>query len=108
MGSLGGIQTYLGAAQTCETEAELLAAGLDLTEILKSRQVVRLMKLQRVPRGQLLIKGVLEDPRGAIPLIDLRMKLEAAHHGKTDDASVLIVFVNGVEVGLIVDEGCEA
>jgi len=108
MGSFGVMQAYLGAAQTGETEAELLAAGLDLMEILESRQIIGLMRLQRVPRGELLIKGVLEDPRGAIPLIDLRMKLEAAHRGKTDDASVLIVFANGVEVGLIVDGGCEA
>lgn len=108
MGSLSAMQTYLGAIQAEETEAEMLAAGLNLTEILESRQIVGLMKLQGVPRSQLLVKGVLENHRGAIPLVDLRMRLEAAHRGKTDDASVLIVFANGVEIGLIVDGGCEA
>jgi chemotaxis signal transduction protein len=108
MESLRAMQTYLGAIQAEETEAEMLAAGLNLTEILESRQIIGLMKLQGVPRGQLLVKGVLENHGGAIPLVDLRMRLEAAHRGKTDDASVLIVFANGVEIGLIVDGGCEA
>ncbi len=108
MESLRAMQTYLGAIQAEETEAEMLAAGLNLTEILESRQIIGLMELQGVPRSGLLVKGVLEGGRKNIPLIDLRMKLEAAHCGKTDDASVLIVFANGAEVGLIVDGRCEA
>ena len=105
---LGAMQTYLEATQAEETQAEMLAAGLNLTESLKSRQIIGLMELQGVPRSGLLIKGVLEGGRKSIPLVDLRMKLEAAHRGKTDDASVLIVFAGGAEVGLIVDRGCEA
>jgi len=57
----------------------------------------------------MLVKGVLEGDHKAIPLLDLRMKLEAAHQGKTHDASVLIVAAqDGTEVGLIVDHSCEA
>ena len=108
MESLRAMQTYLGAIQAEETEAEMLAAGLNLTEILESRQIIGLMELQGVPRSGLLVKGVLEGGRKNIPLVDLRMRLEAAHRGKTDDASVLIVFANGAEVGLIVDGRCEA
>ena len=57
----------------------------------------------------MLVKGVLEGDHKAIPLLDLRMKFEATHRGKMDDASILIVAAeDGTEIGLIVDRSCEA
>jgi len=101
-------QTFLASAQAEETEAEVLAAGLDVSEILKCRQIVGMMEVQGVPSSTLLVKGILEGEGKTIPLVDLRMKLGATHIGRTDDASVLIVLADGREVGLMVGRSGEA
>ena len=56
----------------------------------------------------MLVKGVLEVDGRSIPLMDLRIKLEAPGPCRTDAAAAIIVQVGEAEVGLIVDTAPEA
>ena len=109
MDPVGAMQTYL-AARARETEAEILAESLNLSEILKSREIVDVMELPHVPRSTLLVKGILEGEEGqqTIPLVDLRVRFDAVDSARTDEAMAVIVSAGTTRVGLIVDRGCEA
>jgi len=85
-----------------------LAACLDAVEILKSLQILDLIELTFVPSSPMLVKGVLEVDGRSIPLMDLRIKLEAPGPCRTDAAAAIIVQVGEAEVGLIVDTAPEA
>ena len=108
MEQLGTTEAFLAAVQVEETREHILAGRLGLTGTLESRQILDIMELPDVPRSTLLVKGMLEGSGKAIPLVDLRMRLDAASCGGAEPASAIIVDLEGSEVGLIVDTVSQA
>lgn len=90
------------------TPAEMLARGYDLLEILRSREVLGLVELAAVPSSPMLAKGVLEVRGKMIPLMDLRVNLDASRSDAADPATALIVRIGQREVGLMLGPACEA
>lgn len=72
-------------------------------EIEKIRSIERLQEVTNVPGTSDFIKGVI-NLRGEItPVIDLKERLQIEISDYTDETRILIIDVNNVQVGLIVD-----
>ena len=108
MEQMGTTQAYLAAARVEETREHILTGRLGPNTVLEARQIIGMMELPNVPNSELLVKGMLEGQGAAIPLVDLRMKLDATSAAGSRSASAIIVDFDGNQVGLIVDADCEA
>lgn len=65
--------------------------------------IERLESITRVPRTEKFVKGIINLRGIVIPVIDLRLRfgMEEAKH--TDSTRIIIIHLDQVEVGLIVD-----
>lgn len=74
--------------------------GVDVDQV---RSIERLQHITRVPRTASFIKGVI-NLRGVVtPIIDLRTRFDLEELEPTDSTRIIIVAVDEIEVGLIVD-----
>jgi purine-binding chemotaxis protein CheW len=74
--------------------------GVDVNEV---RSIERMQKITRVPRTAKFVKGVI-NLRGVVtPIIDLRERFGLQQQEYTDNTRIIIVAVDNMEVGLIVD-----
>lgn len=65
--------------------------------------IEKLESITRVPQTAPFVKGVI-NLRGVVtPIIDLRVRFGLEETDHTDLTRIIIVFYNGIEVGLIVD-----
>lgn len=65
--------------------------------------IERMMHITRVPRAPHFVKGVL-NLRGVVtPIVDLRERFGFSRQENTDSTRIIILKVNDMEVGLIVD-----
>src|SRR5690554_7567014 len=72
-------------------------------EIEQVRSIERVLHITRVPRTPDFVKGVI-NLRGVVtPIIDLRSRFGIEEQDETDSTRVIIVTVNGMDVGLVVD-----
>lgn len=76
-------------------------------EILKVRQVSDLVDITVVPRLPPYIKGVISSQGKVIPVVDLRLRLGIEETPPTPEACVIVVEVNGMLMGIIVDRVSE-
>lgn len=72
-------------------------------EVDKVRTIERLVPLTRVPKTPAFVKGVMNLRGVVIPVIDLRTRFGLLASEETDSSRIIIVAVNEMEVGLIVD-----
>lgn len=74
--------------------------GVDVSQV---RSIERMQKITRVPRTASFVKGVI-NLRGVVtPIIDLRERFGLEQDEYSDNTRVIIVAVDTMEVGLIVD-----
>lgn len=72
-------------------------------EVEKIKTIERMQPMTRVPKTPEFVKGVI-NLRGVVtPVIDLRGRFGLAESEYTDNTRIIIVAVNDIEVGLIVD-----
>ena len=72
-------------------------------EVDKVRTIERMMPITRVPKTPAFVKGVI-NLRGVVtPVIDLRGRFGLPETEATDTSRIIIVQVNDLEVGFIVD-----
>ncbi|RMF93556.1 MAG: chemotaxis protein CheW [Nitrospinota bacterium] len=76
-------------------------------EILKVHEIIGMMPITRVPRTPPFIRGVLNLRGKVIPIIDLRLKFGMEAREQTDETCIIVVQVQGVETGIIVDKVSE-
>ncbi|SMF81716.1 purine-binding chemotaxis protein CheW [Paenibacillus uliginis N3/975] len=76
-------------------------------EVEKVQTIERLMPITRVPKTYAFVKGVVNLRGVVIPVIDLRGRfgLQEAEH--TDQTRIIIVAVNEMQVGFIVDSASD-
>ena len=72
-------------------------------EILKVREIIGVMDITTVPQTPNHVKGVINLRGKVIPVIDLRLKFgfESEEYGQR--TCVIVVDVNGLEMGIVVD-----
>lgn len=72
-------------------------------EVQQVRSIEKLEHITRVPRTPKFVKGVI-NLRGVVtPIIDLRKRFELEESEYSEATRIIIVAVNDLEVGLIVD-----
>ena len=110
--------TELQAISTAETSTRQLdLGGKYLTfglaaeeyglEILKVREIIGLMDITAVPRTPKDVKGVINLRGKVIPVTDLRLKFGMEEVESTEETCIIVVDVNGVEMGIVVDRVSE-
>lgn len=72
-------------------------------EVEKVRTIERMIPITRVPKTPSFIKGVINLRGVVLPVIDLRGRFNLAETEPTESSRIIIVAVNDLEVGFIVD-----
>ena len=76
-------------------------------EILKVREIISMSEITSVPKTPEYVKGVINLRGKVIPVIDLRLKFTMEEVPYTDETCIIVVHVDGVEMGIIVDHVSE-
>jgi purine-binding chemotaxis protein CheW len=80
-------------------------------EILKVREIIRLMEITRVPRTGAFVRGVINLRGKVIPVIDLRLKCGMTQAPVTDQTVIIVVQCQAegrpLTMGLLVDRVLE-
>ncbi len=71
-------------------------------EILKVREIVKIMDITTVPKMPGFIKGVVNLRGKVIPVIDLRIRFDLPEAEYNDETCIIVVNV-GTETGVVVD-----
>jgi len=72
-------------------------------EVNQVKTIERMIPISRVPNTPPFVKGVFNLRGVIVPVIDLRSRFGLEETPFTDDTRIIIVQVNDMEVGLIVD-----
>ena len=76
-------------------------------EILQVREIIGLMDITAVPQVPMYVKGVINLRGKVIPVIDLRLKFGMKSIDYTNETCVIVLNVNSILMGIIVDRVCE-
>jgi len=76
-------------------------------EILKVREIMGMMEITAVPRTPEFVRGVINLRGNVIPVIDLRLKFEMEAIEQTEETCIIVVDVEGMEMGIVVDRVSE-
>ena len=94
-------QTYSG------DEIQLVVFKLGREEygisILQVQEIKRITQITRVPHTPEYIKGVINLRGSVLPVIDLKKRLNLPQQVATEDARIIIVKVEEISLGMIVD-----
>lgn len=72
-------------------------------EILGVKEIIGYQKTVHVPRMPDYVKGVMNLRGQIIPVIDLRTKLQMETVEPTDENAIIILIINNVYIGFVVD-----
>jgi purine-binding chemotaxis protein CheW len=90
-----------------QTEIQLVAFKLGREEygisILQVQEIKRMTDITRVPYTPDYIRGVMNLRGSVLPVLDLKKRLGLESNEITDDTRIVIVKVDDLSVGLIVD-----
>lgn len=76
-------------------------------DILQVKTIERLMPITRVPKAPDFVEGVINLRGEIVPVIDLKKRFDLPASETTDDARIIIVTVEDMTVGMIVDSATE-
>ncbi|MBC7229587.1 MAG: chemotaxis protein CheW [Actinobacteria bacterium] len=76
-------------------------------EILKVREIIGLMEITQVPRMPEFVRGVINLRGKIIPVIDLRLKFGMPASDDTRETCIIVVDLEGVNMGVVVDRVSE-
>ena len=76
-------------------------------EVDQVRTIERMMPMTRVPKTPAFVKGVIQLRGSVVPVIDLRGRFGLEETEYTDNTRIIIVSINDMEVGLIVDNATD-
>ena len=76
-------------------------------EILKVREIIKLMDITAVPRTPDYLKGLINLRGKVIPIVDLRSKFSMPEIEHTQETCIIVAEVNQTSIGIIVDSVSE-
>ena len=76
-------------------------------EVDKVKTIERMVPMTRVPRTPLFVKGVINLRGVVVPVIDLKGRFNLPETEHNNDTRIIIVSINELEVGLIVDSASD-
>ncbi len=78
--------------------------GIDIHNV---ENIEKVMPITRVPYTERYVEGVVNLRGNIIPIIDLRSRFKLEKIQRGDDARIIIVKVNDIRIGMIVDSSSE-
>ena len=94
--------------QTVEQE-ELQLVIFDLAQenygvdIIVVREIIRMQEITSVPKAPAFVNGVINLRGKVIPVVDLRQRFELEEAEHTKDSRIVVVDINGQDIGMVVD-----
>jgi purine-binding chemotaxis protein CheW len=76
-------------------------------DILRVKEIKEMMSITRVPKAAHFVRGVINLRGEVIPVIDLRKKFNLPEGTENESTRIIIVSVDDITVGLIVDSSSE-
>ncbi len=76
-------------------------------EILRVREIIGVMDITSVPKTPDFVKGVINLRGKVIPVVDLRLKFGMDEIERTEETCIIVVDVDGIEMGTVVDKVSE-
>jgi len=80
-------------------------------EVTRTREILSLTPVTRVPQTPDYMLGVLNLRGQVVPVVDMRLKLGMANSGETEDTCIIVVEVildgDSITVGALADAVCE-
>jgi len=76
-------------------------------DILRVKEIKELMRITRVPKAAHYVRGVINLRGEVIPVIELRKKFNLPEGVEDEDTRIIIVSVDDITAGLIVDASSE-
>ncbi|SNX55496.1 chemotaxis protein CheW [Thermoanaerobacterium sp. RBIITD] len=86
------------------TKLESEEYGIDIDRV---QSIEKMMKITRVPKAPLFVKGVVNLRGEIIPVISLRMRLGLKESNWNENTRIVIIRNNDVILGIIVDSANE-
>jgi purine-binding chemotaxis protein CheW len=74
--------------------------GVDIGDV---REIIRMQAITRVPGAPEFVEGVINLRGRVVPVVDLRKRLELIVGEQTKESRIVVVDINGRDVGVIVD-----
>ncbi len=72
-------------------------------EILKVREIIGIVNITAVPQSSDYLKGIINLRGKIIPVLDLRIKFSMPETEYTHETCIIVVEVNKIDLGLVVD-----
>jgi purine-binding chemotaxis protein CheW len=98
------LETGVYAKQFVVFRLENEEYGID---ILRVKEIKEMMNITRVPKAAHFVRGVINLRGEVIPVIDLRKKFNLQEAKENESTRIIIVSVDDVTAGLIVDTSSE-
>jgi len=76
-------------------------------DILQVKTIERMMSITRVPKAPDFVEGVINLRGEIVPVIDLKKRFDLPASETTDNTRIIIVTVDDLTVGMIVDSATE-
>lgn len=76
-------------------------------DILRVKTIEKMSAITRVPKTPPYVKGVINLRGEVVPIIDLREKFNLKAAEESEDTRIIIIYVDDVTIGLIVDSVSE-
>ena len=76
-------------------------------DILQVKTIERMMPITRVPKAPKFVEGVINLRGEIVPVIDLKKRFDLPPSETTDNTRIIIVTVDDMTVGMIVDSATE-
>lgn len=78
--------------------------GIDINNV---KSIERMQLFTRVPNAPAYVKGVINLRGEVVPVIDLRLRFEIEQKEHDSNSRIIIVFVNDLQIGFLVDSSSE-
>ncbi len=76
-------------------------------EILRVKEIKEMTRITRVPKAPYYVRGMINLRGEVIPIVDLREKFSLVKNSDNDSTRIIIVGVEEITVGLVVDTSSE-
>ncbi|ADD68198.1 CheW protein [Denitrovibrio acetiphilus DSM 12809] len=75
--------------------------GIDIMDI---KEILRMLDITKVPKAPSFVEGIINIRGKVIPIVDLRKKMGIPANEFTNSSRIIVVNLNGKQVGFIVDQ----
>jgi purine-binding chemotaxis protein CheW len=74
--------------------------GLDISNV---ESIIKMQAITKMPQAPFYVEGITNLRGVVVPVMDLRRRFGLSQQNQTKDTRIVVVFMNNVKVGMIVD-----